>query len=68
MLHIKLPWLNDVDQAKRLERLSVVFTRDEVRCPLAQLEGTVWEGTVWLVTSLTHGGGLRLLECLRPAR
>lgn len=60
VLKIELPWLNDVQRAKRPVRLPVVFTREEVKLLLAQLEGTVW-----LMASLTYGGGLRLLECLR---
>lgn len=60
VLKIELPWLNDVQRAKRSQHIPVVLTRDEVKHLLAQLEGTVW-----LMTSLTYGGGLRLLECLR---
>jgi integrase len=40
--------------------LPVVFTREEVRALMAQLEGTMW-----LMAMLTYGSGLRLLECLR---
>jgi integron integrase len=60
VLKIDLPWMEDVQRAKKPQRLPVVFTRDEVRALLAQLEGTVW-----LMAMLTYGGGLRLLECLR---
>ena len=60
VLKITLPWLNDVQRAKTPQRLPVVLTRDEVRALLAQLEGTAW-----LMTALTYGAGLRLLECLR---
>lgn len=60
VLKIELPWLDGVQRAKRSQRLPVVFTRDEVKQLLAQLQGTMW-----LMTSLTYGGGLRLLECLR---
>jgi integron integrase len=60
VLKITLPWLEDVQRAKRSERLPVVFTRDEVKYLLAQLQGTQW-----LMASLTYGAGLRLLECLR---
>jgi integron integrase len=60
VLKIELPWLESVQRAKRSQHLPVVLTRNEVRSLLAQLEGTVW-----LMASVTYGGGLRLLECLR---
>jgi integron integrase len=55
-----LDWIDDVVRAKRPARLPVVFTRDEVRAVLAQLEGAKW-----LMASLLYGSGLRLMECLR---
>ena len=60
VLDLPLDWLDDVVRAKRPARLPVVFTRDEVRTVLAQLEGTKW-----LMASLLYGSGLRLMECLR---
>jgi integron integrase len=60
VLKIELPWLNDVQRAKRSQHLPVVLTRDEVKRLLARLEGTHW-----LMIGLIYGGGLRLLECLR---
>src|SRR5215213_617427 len=51
-----LEWLDDLVRAKRPARLPVVFTRDEVRAVLAQLEGTKW-----LMASLLYGSGLRLM-------
>jgi integron integrase len=60
VLKVKLPWLDEVQRAKKPQRLPVVLTRDEVRSLLAQLQGTTW-----LMAALTYGGGLRLLECLR---
>lgn len=60
VLKISLPWLDDVQRAKKPQRLPVVFTRDEIRSLLAQLQGTSW-----LMTGLIYGGGLRLMECLR---
>lgn len=60
VMKVQLPWLNDVERAKKPQRLPVVLTRDEVRCLLAQLQGTTW-----LMAALVYGGGLRLLECLR---
>lgn len=60
VLKITLPWLNEVQRAKKPQHLPVVFTREEVRALLAQLEGTHW-----LMAMLIYGSGLRLMECLR---
>jgi len=60
VLKQNLPWIEGVQRAKQPQHLPVVLTRPEVKPVLAQLEGTVW-----LMASLTYGGGLRLLECLR---
>lgn len=60
VLKVDLPWLRNVDRAKKPQRLPVVLTRNEVRQLLANLEGTVW-----LMAALTYGSGLRLLECIR---
>lgn len=60
VLKVQLPWLDDVQRAKKPQHLPVVFTREEVRALLAQLDGTLW-----LMAMLTYGAGLRLLECLR---
>ena len=55
-----LPWLDNVERAKKRARVPVVFTREEVRLILLQLHGTKW-----LMASLLYGAGLRLSECLR---
>ena len=47
-------------RAKTPERLPTVFSRQEARAVLAQLDGTAW-----LAASLLYGAGLRLMECLR---
>lgn len=60
VLKITLPWLDEVQRAKKPQHLPVVFTRQEVKALLAQLQGTPW-----LMASLVYGGGLRLMECLR---
>jgi integron integrase len=52
--------IDDVERAKRLVRLPVVLSRDEVRAVLNHLKGTNW-----LVASLLYGSGLRLMEALR---
>jgi integron integrase len=60
VLKIDLPWLDQVQRAKKPQHLPVVFTREEVKALLAHLHGTTW-----LMAMLTYGSGLRLLECLR---
>jgi integron integrase len=60
ILHVNLPWLNDVVRAKRPARLPTVLTQDEVKRLIAGLEGTKW-----LLVSILYGGGLRQRECLQ---
>ena len=54
-----LPWLDDMEHAKRPARLPTVLTQEEVKAVLG-----VMEGTHWLMASLLYGAGLRLVECL----
>lgn len=58
VLDTTLPWLNEIEYAKRPARLPVVFSTEEARCILAHLQGTAW-----LMASLLYGSGLRLMEC-----
>jgi integron integrase len=60
VLEAPFPELDGLVRAKKPARLPVVFTREEARRVLAELEGTHH-----LVASLLYGAGLRLLECLR---
>src|SRR5262245_66506114 len=60
VLKIDLPWLDEIQRAKKPQHLPIVFTREEVKALLAQLQGTPW-----LMAMLMYGSGLRLLECLR---
>ncbi len=60
VLEQELPALGEVVRAKRPQRLPVVFTQEEVRAVLAQMEGVHA-----LMAELLYGSGLRLLECLR---
>ena len=59
VLKQELPWLQDVERAKRPTRVPLVFTRQEVRAVLSHLSHTTW-----LMASLLYGSGLRLNECL----
>jgi integron integrase len=54
-----LPWLENVERAKRPARLPLVLTKEEVKAILAQLQQQNW-----LMASLLYGAGLRLRECL----
>jgi hypothetical protein len=60
VLGTPLPWLDQVERAKKPVRLPVVLSRAEVALVLGQLNGTPW-----LVASLLYGSGLRLLEACR---
>jgi integron integrase len=60
VLKIELPWLQDVERAKKPARLPVVMTQAEVHAVLARLDGRDW-----LMASLLYGAGLRLMECVR---
>jgi integron integrase len=60
ILEQDLSWLEDMERAKKPERLPVVFCRAEARTVLARLDGQSW-----LMASLLYGAGLRLMECIR---
>ena len=55
-----LPWLDDLERARRPARVPAVLTRSEVQRLLSQMEGTRW-----LMAGLLYGAGLRLRECLK---
>ena len=55
-----LPWLDQIEHAKRPVRRPTVLTQSEARQLLAQQRGTKW-----LMASLLYGAGLRLRECLK---
>ena len=60
VLETKLPWLDNVTQAKAPKRLPVVLTVSETQAVLAQLKGTHQ-----LVAGLLYGAGMRLMEAIR---
>ncbi len=60
VLDIDLPWLDEVVQAKRGQRLPVVLTPSEVRELMLHVEGVAG-----LVAQLLYGTGMRLMEGLR---
>lgn len=55
--------LGGVIRARKPSRLPVVLTREEGKAVLSHLQGDKW-----LMSSLMYGAGLRLMECLAPAR
>jgi integrase len=55
-----LGWLEDMERARKPERLPVVISRAGVRAVLARLDGQAW-----LTAGLLYGAGLRLMECVR---
>ncbi|NIU82781.1 MAG: hypothetical protein GWN31_04955 [Candidatus Thorarchaeota archaeon] len=57
--------LGDIVWAKKPAKLSVVFTREEVKSVLSQLSPKGQASTYWIMANLLYGAGLRLVECLR---
>lgn len=55
VLEIELPYIDDIERAKRPERLPVVFTRTEVKQIVAHLDGVHL-----LIAKLLYGTGMRL--------
>jgi integron integrase len=60
VLDIQLPWLDNVQRAKRPKRLPVVFSREEVNQIISRSTGVKW-----IILNILYGGGLRLMEALR---
>jgi integron integrase len=60
VLQQELPWMDEIQRAKRPKRLPTVLSREEVAALLDQMSGVTW-----LMASLLYGSGLRLMECLR---
>lgn len=60
VLETELPWLDDVEQAKKPQRLPVVLTVNEVQALLSRLPGTHA-----LMGRLMYGTGMRLMETVR---
>jgi integron integrase len=60
VLQQDLEWIHNIQRAKTNFKIPTVFSREEVRNILKQLDGTTW-----IMASLLYGSGLRLMECLR---
>lgn len=59
VLDIQLPWLDNIETAKRPQYLPVVLTVREVNAMLEHVHGTVG-----LILRLIYGTGMRIKECL----
>src|SRR5437773_9829442 len=55
-----LPWIDNVERAKRPAKVPVVLTPEEVRAIISKLHGTSR-----LMAQLLYGCGLRVMECVR---
>ncbi|MFN8826631.1 MAG: integron integrase [Planctomycetota bacterium] len=60
VLHVDLPWLDQLVRASPREHLPVVLDRSEVAALFAAMQGTTR-----LVAGLLYGSGLRLLEAVQ---
>lgn len=60
VLKQELPWIDDIERAKRPAKLPVVFTPQEARAVLEKLAGRAR-----VMANLLYGCGLRLNECVR---
>jgi len=60
VLETDLPWLNNVERAKKPEKLPVVFSKREIGMVMSNLDGRYW-----IMAQLLYGPGLRLMECVR---
>jgi integrase len=60
VLGVDLPWMNDIERAKRPQRLPTVLTAHETGEVLSRLDGTL--GTL---ARLLYGTGMRLMEGVR---
>jgi integron integrase len=60
VLDLDLPWLQTIVRAKRVVRVPVVLSTEEVTRLLTMLEGRDW-----LLAALLYGTGMRLMECMR---
>ena len=61
VLHLDLPFLQDVERARRPKKLPVVLTREEAANLLNALANPTHQLMGWLL----YGSGLRLMECVR---
>jgi integron integrase len=55
-----IDWIDDVERAKKAQRLPVVLTKEEAKAILNHLRGDLW-----VMGNLLYGSGMRLMEAVR---
>ena len=60
VLRVEMPWLDEIESAKRPQRLPVILTRAEVDLLLRHVDGLAG-----LLVRMLYGTGMRILELLR---
>jgi len=66
VLGIELPWMENMQRAKRSQKLPVALTMNEVRMLLAHMEGLerLIASLLYLMANLLYGTRMRLMELL----
>jgi len=59
-LQMEFGEIKDVERAKKPQRLPVVFTKEEIKTIIDQLDGYKW-----IMVQIMYGSGLRVMECVR---
>ena len=60
VLKMEFGEIKDVERAKKPQRMPVVFTKEEIKVIIDQLDGYKW-----IMAQLMYGSGLRVMECVR---
>ncbi len=60
VLQMEFGEIKDVERAKKPQRLPVVFTKEEIKAIIDQLDGYKW-----IMAQIMYGSGLRVMECVR---
>ncbi len=60
VLQMEFGQLENVERAKKPRRLPVVFTKEEIKRIIDQIDGYKW-----IMAQLMYGAGLRVMECVR---
>lgn len=60
VLQMEFGEIKDVERAKKPQRLPVVFTKEEIKVIIDQIDGYKW-----IMAQLMYGSGLRVMECVR---
>ncbi len=60
VLNLEFGWLNNLEYAKKPQKLPIVLTKLEMRSILPSIEGVYW-----VIANILYGAGLRVMESLR---